>query len=192
APASPSHMGVLSAHSSGVQTPDSLSREGSPVPMESEAPPAPPAQSATVQPKLAVIQEARFTQNSPASHLNSQSVLIAVQRQMPQTTMKPVTYAMASPAMVTTSVSSAPVMQTVHVVHQIPAVTMATVGGQAASTESPEPQENGGGGEHQKIKGDFIRRVLVRHYAAGARRFTLLHPVLQSKWSRSRPSQLLL
>ncbi|MED6249441.1 Forkhead box protein K2, partial [Ataeniobius toweri] len=152
APASPSHMGVLSAHSSGVQTPDSLSREGSPVPMESEAPPAPPAQTATVQPKLAVIQEARFTQNSPASPLNSQPVLIAVQRQMPQTTMKPVTYAMASPAMVTTSVSSAPVMQTVHVVHQIPAVTTATVGGQAASTESPEPQENGGGGEHQKIK----------------------------------------
>uniref|UniRef100_H3C187 Forkhead box protein K2 n=1 Tax=Tetraodon nigroviridis TaxID=99883 RepID=H3C187_TETNG len=32
APASPNHSGVLSAHSSGVQTPDSLSREGSPVP----------------------------------------------------------------------------------------------------------------------------------------------------------------
>lgn len=155
APASPNHMGVLSAHSSGVQTPDSLSREGSPVPMESEAPPAPPTQTAAVQPKLAVIQEARFAQNSPGSPLSSQPVLIAVQRQMPQTTIKPVTYAMATPAMVTTSVSSAPVMQTVHVVHQIPAVTMATVGGQPASTESPEPQENGGGGgggEHQEIK----------------------------------------
>uniref|UniRef100_A0A3Q2QDI1 Forkhead box K2a n=1 Tax=Fundulus heteroclitus TaxID=8078 RepID=A0A3Q2QDI1_FUNHE len=151
APASPNHMGVLSAHSSGVQTPDSLSREGSPVPMESETPPAPPAQTATVQPKLAVIQEARFTQNSPGSPLNSQPVLIAVQRQMPQTTMKPVTYTMATPAMVTTSVSSAPVMQTVHVVHQIPAVTMATVGGHSASKESLAPQENGGG-EHQEIK----------------------------------------
>uniref|UniRef100_A0A3Q2D0A9 Forkhead box protein K2 n=1 Tax=Cyprinodon variegatus TaxID=28743 RepID=A0A3Q2D0A9_CYPVA len=149
APASPNHMGVLSAHSSGVQTPDSLSREGSPVPMEPEAPPAPPAQA--VQPKLAVIQEARFTQNSPGSPLSSQPVLIAVQRQMPQTTMKPVTYTMATTAMVTTSVSSSPVMQTVHLVHQIPAVTMATVGGQPASTESLEPQENGGG-EHQEIK----------------------------------------
>ncbi|KAM4526239.1 forkhead box protein K2 [Fundulus diaphanus] len=151
APASPNHMGVLSAHSSGVQTPDSLSREGSPVPMESETPPAPPAQTATVQPKLAVIQEARFTQNSPGSPLNSQPVLIAVQRQMPQTTMKPVTYTMATPAMVTTSVSSASVMQTVHVVHQIPAVTMATVGGHSGSKESLAPQENGGG-EHQEIK----------------------------------------
>lgn len=65
--------------------------------------------------------------------------------------MKPVTYAMATPAIVTTTVSSAPVMQTVHVVHQIPAVTMATVGGQPASAVSSEPQENGSG-EHKEIK----------------------------------------
>lgn len=66
APASPNHTGVLSAHSSGVQTPDSLSREGSPVPMEVEQAPTPaPPQTTTVQPKLAVIQEARFAQNSP-------------------------------------------------------------------------------------------------------------------------------
>ncbi|XP_034716077.1 forkhead box protein K2 [Etheostoma cragini] len=152
APASPSHTGALSAHSSGVQTPDSLSREGSPVPMEPEPTPLPaPTQTTTAQPKLAVIQEARFVQNSPGSPLNNQPVLIAVQRQMPQTTMKPVTYAMASPAMVTSSVSSAPVMQTVHVVHQIPTITMATVGGQPAVTVGREPQENGGG-EHQEIK----------------------------------------
>lgn len=94
-----------------------------------------------------------FTPCPPiGSPLNNQPVLIAVQRQMPQTTMKPVTYAMATPAIVTTTVSPAPVMQTVHVVHQIPAVTMATVGGQAAATVSQEPQENGGG-EHQEIKG---------------------------------------
>lgn len=66
APASPNHTGALSAHSSGVQTPDSLSREGSPVPLEPEATPPPaPTQTTTVQPKLAVIQEARFAQNSP-------------------------------------------------------------------------------------------------------------------------------
>lgn len=149
APASPNHTGALSAHSSGVQTPDSLSREGSPVPMEPEQ--TPPPAPTTVQPKLAVIQEARFAQNSPGSPLNNQPVLIAVQRPMPQTTMKPVTYTMATPAIVTTSVSSSPVMQTVHVVHQIPAVTMATVAGQPAATVSPEPQENGGG-DHQEVK----------------------------------------
>ncbi|XP_029311752.1 forkhead box protein K2 [Cottoperca gobio] len=150
APASPSHTGALSI-SSGVQTPDSLSREGSPIPMEPElTPPPPPTQTTTVQPKLAVIQEARFAQNSPGSALNTQPVLIAVQRQMPQTTMKPVTYTMASPAIVTTSVSSAPIMQTVHVVHQIPAVTMATVARQTA-TVIPEPRQNGGG-QHKEIK----------------------------------------
>lgn len=153
APASPNHTGALSAHSSGVQTPDSLSREGSPVPMEPEpTPPPAPTQTSTVQPKLAVIQEARFAQNSPGSPLSNQPVLIAVQRQVPQTTIKPVTYAMATPAIVTTSVSSAPVMQTVHVVHQIPAVTVANVTGQPGATVSPEPQENGGGGDHQEVK----------------------------------------
>lgn len=71
---------------------------------------------------------------------------------MPQTTMKPVTYAVATPAIVTTTGSPAPVMQTVQVVHQIPAVTMATVATQPAATASTEPQENGGG-EHKEIKG---------------------------------------
>lgn len=70
APASPNHTGALSAHSSGVQTPDSLSREGSPVPMEPEpTPPPAPTQATTIQPKLAVIQEARFAQNSPGKTL---------------------------------------------------------------------------------------------------------------------------
>lgn len=66
APASPNHSGVLSAHSSGVQTPDSLSREGSPVPLELDtaSAPAPAAPTAVVQPKLAVIQEARFAQST--------------------------------------------------------------------------------------------------------------------------------
>lgn len=48
---------MLSAHSSGAQTPESLSREGSPAPLEPE-----PGAS---QPKLAVIQEARFAQSAP-------------------------------------------------------------------------------------------------------------------------------
>lgn len=73
---------------------------------------------------------------------------------MPQTTIKPVTYAMATPAIVTTTGTPTPVMQTVQVVHQIPAVTMATVATQPAANVSTEPQENGGG-EHQEIKGEF-------------------------------------
>lgn len=73
---------------------------------------------------------------------------------MPQTTMKPVTYAMATPAIVTTAGSPAPVMQTVQVVHQIPAVTMATVAAQSVATGSTETQENGG--EHREIKGELI------------------------------------
>ncbi|KAK2876903.1 hypothetical protein QQF64_004257 [Cirrhinus molitorella] len=158
APASPNHTGALSAHSSGVQTPDSLSREGSPVPMDPEPTPA-SAPAPAIQPKLAVIQEACFAQNAPGSPLNTQPVLITVQRQLPQT-IKPVTYAVATP--VSTSTSQQPVMQTVHVVHQIPAVSVATVTGlSTANTHMAEPvftqssilkagpHENG---EHQELK----------------------------------------
>ncbi|KAI4900521.1 hypothetical protein NFI96_020088 [Prochilodus magdalenae] len=148
APASPNHTGVLSAHSSGLQTPDSLSREGSPVPMDPEPAPA-SAPTSAVQPKLAVIQEARFAQNAPGSPVTSQPVLITVQRQLPQT-IKPVTYTVATP--VTTSTAQQPVMQTVHVVHQIP-VSVATVTGfahtEGQAVSQTELQENG---EHQEIK----------------------------------------
>ncbi|KAJ8251751.1 hypothetical protein GJAV_G00225040 [Gymnothorax javanicus] len=155
APASPSHTGVLSAHSSGAQTPDSLSREGSPVHMEPDPTPAPPAPA---QPKLTVIQEAHFTQNAPGSPLNSQPVLITVQRQLPQN-MKPVTYAVATPVSSAVPQQQA-LMQAVHVVHQLPAVSVAAgntftaVANQAAVTQAAnaiktEPQENG---EHTEVK----------------------------------------
>ncbi|KAI7804024.1 forkhead box protein K2 [Triplophysa rosa] len=137
APASPNHSGVLSAHSSGVQTPDSLSREGSPVPIEPE--PA-LASVAAIQPKLAVIQEAHFTPNSAASSISSQPVLIAVQRPLTQT-MKPVTYALATP--VTSATSAQTLMQTVHVVHQIPTMTVSTISGNLQPAIKTEPQENG-------------------------------------------------
>ncbi|XP_048056873.1 forkhead box protein K2 isoform X1 [Megalobrama amblycephala] len=144
APASPNHSGVLSAHSSGVQTPDSLSREGSPVPMESEPVSAPPpAAAAAVQPKLAVIQEARFTQNTSVTPITTQPVLIAVQRPLTQT-IKPVTYAVATP--VTSSTSAQPLMQTVHVVHQIPAVAVST---NLQPAIKAEPLENG---EYEEVK----------------------------------------
>ncbi|XP_023135439.1 forkhead box protein K2 [Amphiprion ocellaris] len=149
APASPNHSGVLSAHSSGVQTPDSLSREGSPVPLELETSSAPtPVSTTAVQPKLAVIQEARFAQSTPGSPVNNQPVLIAVQRQLPQT-IKPVTYTMASP--VSTSTSQ-PAVQTVHVLQQIPAGSLnpaTAVIAQPATIIKGEPQENG---EHTEVK----------------------------------------
>lgn len=147
APASPNHSGVLSAHSSGVQTPDSLSREGSPVPLELETTSTPASNTTTtttvVQPKLAVIQEARFAQNTPGSPVSNQPVLIAVQRSLPQS-IKPVTYTMASP--VSTSAAQ-PAVQTVHVLQQIPAAVIA----QPATiiAKSGEPQENG---EHSEVK----------------------------------------
>ncbi|XP_051244505.1 forkhead box protein K2 [Dicentrarchus labrax] len=151
APASPNHSGVLSAHSSGVQTPDSLSREGSPVPLELETSSAPaPTSTTVVQPKLAVIQEARFAQNTPGSPVNNQPVLIAVQqRQLPQT-IKPVTYTMASP--VSTSTSQ-PAVQTVHVLQQIPAGSLtpatAVIAQPATIINKSELQENG---EHTEVK----------------------------------------
>lgn len=147
APASPNHSGVLSAHSSGVQTPDSLSREGSPVPLELETSSAPtPVSTTVVQPKLAVIQEARFAQNTSGSPVNNQPVLIAVQRQLPQT-IKPVTYTMASP--VSTSTSQ-PAVQTVHVLQQIPAGSLSpAVIAQPATIIKSEAQENG---EHTEVK----------------------------------------
>ncbi|KAM9843186.1 forkhead box protein K2 [Aulostomus maculatus] len=147
APASPNHSGVLSAHSSGVQTPDSLSREGSPVPLELETASTPTAAPTTaVQPKLAVIQEARFAQNTAGSPVNSQPVLIAVQGQLPQT-LKPVTYTMASP--VSTSASQ-PAVQTVHVLQQIPAASLSPVIAQPTTIiAKTEPQENG---EHAEVK----------------------------------------
>ncbi|XP_020843195.1 forkhead box protein K2 isoform X2 [Phascolarctos cinereus] len=172
APASPNHSGVLSAHSSGVQTPESLSREGSPVPMDPEP--------SAIQPKLAVIQEARFAQSAPGSPLSSQPVLITVQRQLPQT-IKPVTYTVATP--VTTSTSQQPVVQTVHVVHQIPAVSVTnvtglapantyTVAGQAVVTQAAvvtqskiEPQENG---DHREVKVKVEPIPAISHTTIGA------------------------
>ncbi|XP_071028463.1 forkhead box protein K2-like [Oncorhynchus clarkii lewisi] len=177
APVSPNHSGVLSAHSSGVQTPDSLSREGSPVPMEPEPAPAPPPATA-VQPKLAVIQEARFAQSTPGSPLNSQPVLITVQRQLPQT-IKPVTYAVATPVTTSTNQNQQPVMQTVHVVHQIPAMSVTSVAGLSTAntytvatptmvTLQTEPQENGDYSE-AKVKVESVPTITHASIGGGSR-----------------------
>ncbi|XP_029692138.1 LOW QUALITY PROTEIN: forkhead box protein K2-like [Takifugu rubripes] len=165
APASPNHSGVLSAHSSGLQTPDSLSREGSPVPLELDTSSASTPTSANVsgssgaalQPKLAVIQEARLGHNTPGSPVGS-PVLIAVQRSLPQT-IKPVTYTMASP--VSTSASQ-PAVQTVHVLQQIPAGSLspatAVIAQPAAIISKAELQENGERGE-VKVKVEAVPTI---------------------------------
>ncbi|KAB5517642.1 hypothetical protein PHYPO_G00169520 [Pangasianodon hypophthalmus] len=141
APASPSHSGVLSAHSSGVQTPDSLSREGSPVPSETDSAPAPPpVTAAAIQPKLAVIQEAHLAQATPGSPVSSAPVLIAVQR--------PVMFSSSS------SSSAAPqtLMQTLHVLHQIPVSA-------AKPPHAPQPQENGAVHAEGKVKVEAVPTI---------------------------------
>lgn len=202
---------MLSAHSSGLQTPDSLSREGSPVPLELETSSASTptsAAAAALQPKLAVIQEARLAHNTPGasagpapgpaavpgrngvcvagSPVGGQPVLIAVQRSLPQT-IKPVTYTMASP--VSTSASQ-PAVQTVHVLQQIPAGSLspappaaaAAVIAQPAAIISKAELENGERGE---VKGESERKHPGRvPDASGSESW--LPP--QLKWRRSPPS----
>lgn len=88
------------------------------------------------------------------SPISSQPVLIAVQRPLTQT-MKPVTYAVATP--VTSSTSAQTLMQTVHVVHQIPAMAVSTVSGNLQPAIKTEPQENG---ELEEVKGERSRQQL--------------------------------
>lgn len=79
--------------------------------------------------------------------MNSQPVLIAVQRQLPQT-IKPVTYTMASPV---SSSTPQPAVQTVHVLQQIPAGSLSpAIIAQPAAIIRTDPQENG---EHSEVKG---------------------------------------
>ena len=99
------------------------------------------------------------------SPLTGQPVLITVQRQLPQT-IKPVTYTVASPVSTSSSSSSQqqPTMvQTLHVLHQLPAMAVTTMAGltagltytatpsQAVSIQSVK-QENGG--DHSEVKGE--------------------------------------
>lgn len=111
APASPTHSGLLSPHSSGLQTPECLSREGSPVSHEHE-----------FGSKLASVPEYRYTQSAPGSPVSAQPVIMAVPPQPSAGLAKPVAYMPAS--IITSQQSTA---QAVHVVQQAPAVTMVRV-----------------------------------------------------------------
>ncbi|XP_029923434.1 forkhead box protein K1 [Myripristis murdjan] len=69
APASPTHQGLLSPPSSGLQTPECLSREGSPVPHD---------QQEQLANKLASVPEYRYSQSAPGSPVSAQPVIMAV------------------------------------------------------------------------------------------------------------------
>ncbi|XP_067276111.1 forkhead box protein K1 [Pseudorasbora parva] len=118
APASPTHSGLLSPHSSGLQTPDCLSREGSPVSHEHD-----------FGSKLASVPEYRYSQSAPGSPVSAQPVIMAVP-QSSAAISKPVAYMPAS--IISSSQASG---QAIHVVQQAPAVTMVRV--VTTSTSSP-------------------------------------------------------
>ncbi|RVE75992.1 hypothetical protein OJAV_G00004320, partial [Oryzias javanicus] len=68
APASPTHQGLLSPSSSGLQTPECLSREGSPVPHDHHE---------QLVSKLASVPEYRYSQSAPGSPVSAQPVIMA-------------------------------------------------------------------------------------------------------------------
>uniref|UniRef100_A0A671STI7 Forkhead box protein K1-like n=1 Tax=Sinocyclocheilus anshuiensis TaxID=1608454 RepID=A0A671STI7_9TELE len=119
APASPTHSGLLSPHSSGLQTPECLSREGSPVSHEHD-----------FGSKLASVPEYRYSQSAPGSPVSAQPVIMAVPPQSSAAIPKPVAYMPAS--IISSSQASG---QAIHVVQQAPAVTMVRV--MTTSTSSP-------------------------------------------------------
>ncbi|CAL1601204.1 unnamed protein product [Knipowitschia caucasica] len=69
APASPTHQGLLSPPSSGLQTPECLSREGSPIPHDHHE---------QLVNKLSSVPEYRYSQSAPGSPVSSgQAVIMA-------------------------------------------------------------------------------------------------------------------
>ncbi|KAM4750686.1 forkhead box protein K1 [Anableps anableps] len=68
APASPTHQGLLSPPSSGLQTPECLSREGSPIPHDHHE---------QLASKLASVPEYRYSQSAPGSPVSAQHVIMA-------------------------------------------------------------------------------------------------------------------
>ncbi|XP_064171544.1 forkhead box protein K1-like isoform X1 [Anguilla rostrata] len=106
APASPTH-------SSGLQTPDCLSREGSPVSHEQD-----------LGSKLASVPEYRYTQSAPGSPVSSQPVIMTVPPQpaIPGGGAKPLAYLPAS-----LIAPQQPQGHALHMVQQAPTVTMVRV-----------------------------------------------------------------
>ncbi|XP_049644555.1 forkhead box protein K1 [Suncus etruscus] len=85
APTSPTHPGLVSPRSSGLQTPECLSREGSPIPHDPD-----------FGSKLASVPEYRCSQSAPGSPVSAQPVIMAVPPRPPGLVAKPVAYMPAS------------------------------------------------------------------------------------------------
>uniref|UniRef100_A0A8C9QZU8 Forkhead box K1 n=1 Tax=Scleropages formosus TaxID=113540 RepID=A0A8C9QZU8_SCLFO len=111
APASPTLPGLLSSTSSGLQTPECLSREGSPFPPDHD-----------VGSKLASVPEYRYTQSAPGSPVSAQPVIMAVPPQSSAMAARPLAYVPAS-----LIVPPQPPGHSLHGVQQAPAVTMVQV-----------------------------------------------------------------
>ncbi|XP_063286290.1 forkhead box protein K1 [Pelobates fuscus] len=107
APASPTHPGLISPHSSGIQTPESLSREGSPMPHDFGS-------------KLSSVTEYRYSQSAPGSPVSSQPIIMALPPRQSSFVTKPITY-------LPTNMTSHSAGPTIHVMQQAPTVTMVRV-----------------------------------------------------------------
>ncbi|XP_053552734.1 forkhead box protein K1 [Bombina bombina] len=110
APASPTHPGLMSPNSSGLQTPECLSREGSPIPHDHD-----------FGSKLASVSEYRYSQSAPGSPVSSQPVIMTLPQRQSNFVTKPLTYMPAS------IMTSQPTGHAIHVVQQAPTVTMVRV-----------------------------------------------------------------
>ncbi|KAL7979278.1 hypothetical protein Chor_015302 [Crotalus horridus] len=118
APASPTHPGLLSPHTSGLQTPECMSREGSPIPHDHD-----------FGAKLASVPEYRYSQSAPGSPVSAQPVIMAVPPRPSALMAKPLAYL---PTSIVTS--QQPPGHAVHVVQQAPTVTMVRVVTTSASS----------------------------------------------------------
>ncbi|XP_066434095.1 forkhead box protein K1-like [Eleutherodactylus coqui] len=103
APASPTYP-----DSCGLQTPDSMSREGSPVPHDFGF-------------KMASVPEYRYSQSAPGSPVSAQPVIMAKPVAQTNFVAKPLAYMPAS------IMTSQPTSHAIHVVQQAPTVTMVQV-----------------------------------------------------------------
>nr|DBA20179.1 TPA: hypothetical protein GDO54_015895 [Pyxicephalus adspersus] len=108
APASPTYPDLLTSGSSGLQTPDSMSREGSPIPHEFSL-------------KMASVPECRYSQSAPGSPVSAHPIIVAKPVQTPSFVAKPLAYMPAS------IMTQQPTSHAIHVVQQVPTVTMVQV-----------------------------------------------------------------
>ncbi|KAJ1096476.1 hypothetical protein NDU88_001616, partial [Pleurodeles waltl] len=144
APASPTHPGLMSP---GMQTPECLSREGSPVSHDHD-----------IGSKLASVPEYRYSQSAPGSPVSAQPVIMAVPPRQSSLLAKPVTY---MPASIVTS--QQPSGHSIHVVQQAPTVTMVRVVTTSASSANgyiiTNPCTTGGTHEMQRTVFDGLGEI---------------------------------